>query len=63
MNSRVSVTSGVPWDLRRRGASDSARHDERVKRALKENLKELIGEESIILSDVTKKITIPMRYL
>ena len=54
---------GDAWDLRRRGLADSQRHDKRVKDAMKKNLRELISEESIITSDGTKRIRIPLRYL
>jgi len=52
-----------PWELRRRGFKDSLRHDQRVKEAIKKNLRELIAEEAIITSDGSKKIRIPLRYL
>lgn len=52
-----------PWELRKRGQSDSHRHDKRLQEALRKNLKELIGEESIISSDGTQRIRIPIRYL
>ncbi len=54
---------GVPWDLRRRGLKDSIRHDKRVRDAIKQNLKELIAEETIITSDGQKMVKIPVRYL
>jgi uncharacterized sporulation protein YeaH/YhbH (DUF444 family) len=54
---------GLPWELRRRGLKDSLRHDQRVKEAMRKNLRELIIEEAIITSDGTKNIKIPMRYL
>ncbi|MCL4487930.1 MAG: DUF444 family protein [Chloroflexi bacterium] len=53
----------IPWDLRRRGLKDSIRHDKRVREAIKQNLRELIGEETIITSDGQKMIKIPVRYL
>ena len=53
----------LPWELRRRGFKDSLRHDQRVKEAIKKNLRELIAEEAIITSDGSKKIRIPLRYL
>ena len=51
------------WSLRNRGARDSARHRQRVRDAIKENLHDLISEENIISSKDGKKIKIPMRYL
>ena len=51
------------WGLRNRGARDSDRHKQRIKEAIKNNLRELIAEENIISSKGNKKIRIPMRYL
>src|SRR5512142_2876006 len=56
-------TASIPWDLRRRGLKDSIRHDKRVREAIKQNLRELIGEETIITSDGQKMVKIPVRYL
>ena len=53
----------LPWELRRRGLKDSLRHDQRVKEAIRKNLRELIAEEAIITSDGKKKVRIPLRYL
>jgi sporulation protein YhbH len=53
----------LPWELRRRGLKDSLRHDQRVKEAIRKNLRELIAEEAIITSDGTKRVRIPLRYL
>ena len=51
------------WGMRKRGKRDSARHTKRVKKAIKENLRDLISDASIISSDGKKKIKIPIRYL
>lgn len=59
----VIAAGEVPWELRRRGFKDSLRHDERVKDAIKKNLRELVAEEAIISSDRSKKVRIPIRYL
>lgn len=59
----VVSSMAVPWDLRRRGLKDSIRHDKRVREAIKQNLKELIAEETIITSDGQKMVKIPVRYL
>jgi sporulation protein YhbH len=55
--------SDIPWDLRRRALKDSIRHDARVKEAIRQHLKELIAEETIITSDGQKLVKIPLRYL
>lgn len=51
------------WGMRKRGKRDSARHGERIKKAIKENLRDLITDASIISSDGKKKIKIPVKYL
>ena len=52
-----------PYDLRRRGQRDAIRHSKRVKDAIKKRLRDLIAEESIIVSDGKKKVKIPLKYL
>ena len=56
-------TKALPWELRQRGLKDSIRHDQRVKDAIRRNLRELISEEAIITSDGQKTVKIPLRYL
>jgi sporulation protein YhbH len=51
------------WGMRKRGKRDSTRHAKRVKKAIKENLKDLISDVSIISSDGKKKTKIPLRFL
>ena len=51
------------WGMRKRGKRDSIRHTERIKKAIKDNLKDLVTDASIISSDGKKKIKIPIRYL
>ncbi len=51
------------WELRQPGRRDSQRHKERVRRAIKENLRELIAEENIISSDGKRRVKVPVRYL
>lgn len=60
---KTRISYEPPWDLRRRGLKDSLRHDQRVKDAIRKNLRELIAEEAIITSDGQKVIKIPLRYL
>src|SRR6266487_3580010 len=55
--------SALPWELRRRALKDSLRHDQRVKEAIRKQLRELIAEEAIITSAGTKRVKIPLRYL
>lgn len=51
------------WDLRQPGGRDSSRHRARVKKAIKENLRDLISEESIISSRGNRKVKVPVKYL
>lgn len=51
------------WGMRKRGKRDSARHAKRVKKAIKENLRDLISDMNIISSDGKKKTKIPLRFL
>lgn len=51
------------WELRQPGRRDSQRHKERIKKAIKDNLRELIAEENIISSDGKRLVKVPVRYL
>ncbi|MGV3487208.1 MAG: sporulation protein YhbH [Tuberibacillus sp.] len=51
------------WDLHRKGFQDQHRHMEKVKEAIKDNLPDLISEESIILTDGKGITRIPIRSL
>jgi uncharacterized protein len=51
------------WSLHRKGATDQARHKEKVKEAIRQNLPDIISEESIITSDGKKIIKVPIRSL
>lgn len=56
-------TSQHDWSLHRKGPQDQARHNEKIKEAIKENLPEIIAEESIITSDGKRLIKVPIRSL
>jgi sporulation protein YhbH len=53
------------WSLERRGARDDARHNEKVKEAIQDNLENVISDGSIITADPYSKqvIKVPMRSL
>ncbi|MGM7700098.1 sporulation protein YhbH [Pseudalkalibacillus sp. Hm43] len=57
------VVSQENWSLHRKGYQDQQRHMEKVQEALKNNLPDLISEESIILSNGHDVIKIPIRSL
>ncbi|WP_144510328.1 sporulation protein YhbH [Bacillus sp. FJAT-22090] len=57
------VISQENWSLHRKGYQDQQRHMEKVKEAIKDNLPDLISEESIIMSNGRDVIKIPIRSL
>lgn len=57
------IVSRDDWSLHRKGYLDQSRHREKVQKAIKEQLSDLIVDESIILSDGKKNLKIPMRSL
>lgn len=57
------IVSREDWSLHRKGSQDQKRHMEKVKEAIRENLPELISEDSIILSKGQEVIKIPIRSL
>ena len=46
-----------------RAASDRARHKKKIDRAIKESIKDVVAEESIIGQNGKKKIRIPVKGL
>ena len=58
-----SVALKNDWSLHRKGPIDQARHNERVKEAIKDSLGEIISQESIITSDGKKIVKVPIRSL
>src|SRR5699024_11501526 len=57
------IVSQEDWSLHRKGNLDQQRHMEKVNDAIKQNLPDLISDESIILSNNEKVIKIPIRSL
>ncbi|RAK15458.1 hypothetical protein B0I26_12128 [Anoxybacillus vitaminiphilus] len=57
------IVSKEDWSLHRKGHDDQKRHQEKVKEAIKNNLADLITEESIIMSNGRDVIKIPIRSL
>jgi sporulation protein YhbH len=51
------------WSLHRKGPADAARHQEKVREAIKGNLGNIIAEESIITSQGDKIVKVPIRSL
>jgi hypothetical protein len=57
------IVSRDDWSLHRKGHLDQTRHKEKVEEIIKQQLGDLIVDESIILSDGKKNTKIPMRSL
>jgi len=62
MSTTMSISEN-DWSLHRKGPKDQARHQEKVREAIKGQLGEIISNESIITSDGTKIVKVPVRSL
>lgn len=51
------------WSLHRKGFDDQQRHQKKVQEAIKNNLPDLVTEESIIMSNGKDVVKIPIRSL
>lgn len=63
MTEPAFILSREDWSLHRKGYQDQSRHQQKVREAIKQNLPDLLSEESIILSDGKQIIKIPIRSL
>lgn len=57
------IVSRDDWSLHRKGYLDQSRHKEKVEEVIKQQMGDLIVDESIVLSDGKKNTKIPMRSL
>jgi uncharacterized protein len=57
------VISQEDWSLHRKGHDDQQRHQEKVQDAIRNNLPDLITEESIVMSNGREVVKIPIRSL
>ncbi len=62
LNHTVSL-SKQDWSLHRQGPIDQARHNQKVKEAIKQNLADIVSEEAIITADGNKVVKVPIRSL
>lgn len=51
------------WSLHRKGPVDQARHQEKIKEAIRQRLPDIVSEESIITSDGKRVVKVPIRSL
>ncbi|AZK48169.1 sporulation protein YhbH [Paenibacillus lentus] len=57
------IVSKEDWSLHRKGYQDQQRHQEKVREVIRQNLPDLVTEESIIMSDGKGIVKIPLRNL
>lgn len=57
------IVSREDWSLHRKGYQDQSRHQEKVREAIKQNLPDLVTEQSIIMSDGKQIVKVPIRSL
>lgn len=50
-----------PWDLHKEGSKDASRHQDKIKKVLKERMKDVVSNENIITGDGSKKVRLPVR--
>src|ERR1051326_7042915 len=58
----ISLTQN-DWSLQRKGPIDQARHNAKIKEAIKGNLPAIVGQEAIITSDGKRVVKIPIPSL
>jgi sporulation protein YhbH len=63
MIDRTVSLSQHDWSLHRKAPADKARHDEKVREAIKANLSGIVGEESIITSEDNRIVRVPIRSM
>jgi len=63
MSGPLFIVSRDDWSLHRKGYQDQARHQQKVREALKRSLPDLISEENIIMSDGRRIVKVPIRSL
>ncbi|GIP38438.1 stress response UPF0229 protein YhbH [Paenibacillus sp. J31TS4] len=63
MTEPLFIVSREDWSLHRKGYQDQSRHQQKVRDALRQNLPDLVTEESIIMSDGKQILKVPIRSL
>jgi len=63
MEHRSFIVSKEDWSLHRKGYQDQQRHEQKVRETIKQNLPDLITEESIVVSDGKQVVKVPIRSL
>ena len=59
----VFLSRSEDWALHRKGVADAQRHTDKIKRAIKESLPQVIAEEAIVAQSGAKTVKVPIRSL
>jgi sporulation protein YhbH len=59
----ISLSRSDDWSLHRKGAADAKRHTDKIKKAIKESLPQVIAEEAIVAQSGAKTVKVPIRSL
>ena len=57
------IVSREDWSLHRKGYQDQTRHQEKVREAIKQNLPDLVTDESIVMSDGRQTVRVPIKSI
>lgn len=63
MTEPLFIVSKEDWSLHRKGFQDQSRHQQKVRDAIKQNLPDLVTDESIITSNGKQIVRVPIRSL
>lgn len=63
MTEPLFIVSHEDWSLHRKGYQDQTRHQEKVREAIKQNLPDLVTDESIIMSDGRQVVKVPIKSI
>ncbi|MCQ6558604.1 sporulation protein YhbH [Paenibacillus mendelii] len=63
MTEPLFIVSREDWALHRKGYTDQTRHQEKVREAIKQNLPDIVTDESIILSNGKRTIKVPIKSI
>jgi hypothetical protein len=63
VNPLISFSDALDWSLHRKGSIDQARHNTKIREAIRNNLTEIVSQENIITQQGQKTVKIPIRTL
>jgi uncharacterized protein len=63
MTEPLFIVSKEDWSLHRKGYQDQTRHQEKVREAIKQNLPDLVTDESIVMSNGKQVVKVPIKSL